>query len=114
VILDRVSGPLRVIDQNGSVDATSSLTGSCEPVVIRTSFSTIRIRLQPDASYRVTAHTSFGNIRTDFPVSVSGSLSNDNFNGVIGSGHCEMTLTNTNGAIEILKAGAETRATIRH
>ena len=106
VMLDKVSGPLRVVDQNGSVDVTSSLSDTCQPILIRTSFSTLRIRLQPDASYRVTARTSFGSIRTDFPLNVSGSLSNDSLNSVIGSGHCEMTLTNTNGSIEILKAGA--------
>lgn len=106
VVLDGVSGPLSVVDQNGSVDATSILKGGCQPIIVRTSFSTLRIRLQGDASYRVTARTSFGNIRTDFPLNVSGSLSNDSVNGMIGSGHCDMTLTDTNGSIEILKAGS--------
>ena len=106
VILDNVSGPLRIMNQNGSVDATSSLNGACQPIIIRTSFSTLRIHLQGDASYHVTARTSLGSIRTDFPLNVSGSLSNDNVSGNIGSGHCEMNLTNTNGSIEILKAGS--------
>jgi hypothetical protein len=60
----------------------------------------------PDASYRVTARTSFGKIRTDFPLTVSGALSNDSLDGVIGGGRCEMKLTNNNGAIEILKSGS--------
>lgn len=106
VVLDGVAGPVRVVDQNGAVDATSTLRGGCQPILIRTSFSALRIRLQGDASYRVAARTSFGNIRTDFPLNVSGSLSNDTVNGVIGGGHCDMTLTNSNGSIEILKAGS--------
>lgn len=58
-----------------------------------------------DASYRVAARTSFGSIRTEFPLAVAGSLSNDNLNRAIGGGRCEMTLTDNNVAIEILKGG---------
>jgi DUF4097 and DUF4098 domain-containing protein YvlB len=105
VVLDGMAGPVRIIDQNGAVDAASSLDGSCQPILIRTSFSTLRVRLHSGASYHVAAKTSFGSIRTDFPLSVSGSLSKDNLDGVIGSGHCEMTLTDNNGAIEIVKGG---------
>jgi hypothetical protein len=82
------------------------MVGSCEPIVIRTSFSTLRVRLGGEANYHVSARTSFGSIRTDFPLSVSGSISNDNLNGVIGRGRCEMTLTDNNGTIEIVRAGA--------
>ncbi len=103
VVLNSVSGPLHIVNQNGAVDASSAVQGNCQPIVIRTSFSTLRVRLPGDASYRVAARTSFGGIRTDFPLTVSGALSNDNLNGAIGSGHCEMTLTDNNGTIEILK-----------
>jgi len=106
VVLDGVSGPLRVVNQNGTVDAGSAVEGSCQPIMIRTSFSTLRVHLRGGASYHVAARTSFGRIRTDFPLTVSGSISNDNLDGVIGSGHREMTLTDNNGAIEIVKAGA--------
>ncbi len=106
VVLDAVSGPLTIVDQNGAVDVTSTLKGSCQPITIRTSFSPLRVRLQGDASYRVAARTSFGKIRTDFPLNVSGFISNDNVSGMIGGGHCEMTLTDNNGPIEILKAGS--------
>jgi hypothetical protein len=104
--VDDVSGPVRIMNQNGAVDVGSVVIGSCEPVVIRTSFSTLRVRLPTNASYHVEARTSFGRIRTDFPMSVSGVISNDALSGAIGSGHCEMTLTDNNGAIEIVKAGA--------
>ena len=97
---------MRVVNQNGTVDAASTLDGnSCQPILIRTSFATLRVRLHNGASYHVAARTSFGSIRTDFPLSVSGSISNDSLNGVIGGGHCEMTLTDNNGTIEIVKGG---------
>ncbi len=106
VVLVGVEGPLQIEDQNGAVDATSTARGSCQPIMIHTSFSTLRVRLQGDASYRVAARTSFGKIRTDFPLNVSGSISSDGVNGVIGTGHCEMRLTDNNGSIEILKSGS--------
>ena len=106
VVLDGVSGPLRIVNQNGVVEANSVAQGSCQPIMIRTSFSTLRVHLRGEASYHVSARTSFGKIRTDFPLSISGSISNDDLNGVIGSGHCEMTLMNNNGPIEILKTGS--------
>ncbi len=106
VLLDGVDGPVQIENQNGSVDVSSSTHGACQPVMIHTSFSTIRLRLPDNASYRVLAKTSFGKIHTDFPLLVSGGLSSDDLTGTIGSGGCEMRLTNSNGSIEILKGGS--------
>jgi hypothetical protein len=102
VLLDAVSGAVNVGNQNGAVDVT--VTGSsCKPIDIRSSFSTIRLRLPERASYRVNAKTSFGKITSDFPLSVSASGSPDTVSGAIGSGQCPLTISNTNGNINILK-----------
>lgn len=106
VILDGIAGALQVEDQNGAVDARVTARGGCEPVNIRTSFSPLRVRIDGEASYRVTARTSFGKIRTDFPLTISGSMSNDGLTGTIGAGRCEMRLIDSNGTIEILKDGS--------
>ena len=106
VILDGIAGALAVEDQNGAVDASISARGGCQPVSIKTSFSPLRLHIDGDASYRVTARTSFGKIRTDFPLTVAGSLSDDAVNGTIGAGRCELRLNDTNGNIEILKGGS--------
>jgi DUF4097 and DUF4098 domain-containing protein YvlB len=103
VVLDGVDGPIKVHDQNGSVDVASAVHDVCQPIGVRTSFGAIRVRLQSNASYKVAAKTSFGKIRTDFPLSAQGQLSGDEVNGTIGGGRCEMTLQNQNGEIEILK-----------
>ena len=103
VILEGVSGPISVQNQNGTVEASSSLRGGCQPILMRTSFSPLRVRLQGDTDYRVSARTSFGKIRSEFPISVSGSMSSDELSGVLGSGRCELRLTDNNGSIEILK-----------
>ncbi len=108
VALDSIDGPIQVENQNGSVEASSSTHGRCQPLIIHTSFSSIRVHLPPDASYNVFAKTSFAKIHTDFPMMVSGSddLSNGELNGKIGGGACELRLTNNNGSIEILKSGS--------
>jgi hypothetical protein len=102
VLLDGVSGAISVGNQNGAVDVTVS-SASCKPIDIRSSFSTIRLRLPERASYRVNAKTSFGKISSDFPLSVSNVNSPDSISGTIGSGQCPLTINNTNGNINILK-----------
>ncbi|HZQ55648.1 MAG TPA: hypothetical protein VFB14_25845 [Bryobacteraceae bacterium] len=105
VILDGISGPIQIESQNGAVDVGAIAKANCQPIIIKTSFSTLRVRLQGEPSYRVSARTSFGKIRTDFPLSVSGSISTDSLSGTIGSGRCEMRLTDNNGNVEILRSG---------
>ncbi|HEX4169147.1 MAG TPA: hypothetical protein VHZ55_27100 [Bryobacteraceae bacterium] len=106
VSLDDVAGPIQVNNQNGSVDVTNSLRGSCAPIAVHTSFSAVRVHLPDDASYRVAAKTSFGRIHSDFPMTVSGSLSNDDISGTIGGGRCDLRISDSNGSIEILKGGS--------
>ena len=105
VILDDVSGPIQVYNQNGSIEASTAGGAACQPITMRTSFAALRVRLTSDPNYRVSARTSFGEIRSDFPLNVSGSMSKDNVNGTLGKGGCDMKLVNNNGAIEILKPG---------
>ena len=65
----------------------------------------MRIRVPDDASYSVTAKTSFGRINSELPLTVLGSLRQDSIEGKIGSGACPMRLSNQNGGIEILRSG---------
>jgi hypothetical protein len=106
VNLQQVTGAIDVDNQNGAVDAASNAQSGCQPIIIHTSFSPIRVHLSGNPSYRVTASTSFGKIHSEFPLTVSGSMSSDNLSGTIGAGHCEMRLTDNNGAIEILNSGS--------
>lgn len=103
VVLQQVAGAIDVDDQNGAVDANGTGQSGCRPIMIHTSFAPIRVHLNGSPSYRVSATTSFGKIRSDFPLTVSGSISSDALNGTIGDGRCEMKLADNNGTIEILK-----------
>jgi DUF4097 and DUF4098 domain-containing protein YvlB len=104
VMLDKIAGAIDVYDQNGAIDAGGNAQGSCHPIAIQTSFSPIRVHLSGNPSYRVSAATSFGKIRSDFPMSVSGVFSGDVLNSTIGEGRCDLRLTNSNGSIEILNS----------
>lgn len=106
VVLEQVTGAIEVDNQNGAVDASNNTNGGCRPIAIHTSFSPIRVHLSANPSYRISATTSFGKIRSDFPISVSGLLSADVLNGTIGAGQCDLRLTNNNGSIEILNSQA--------
>jgi hypothetical protein len=110
VELQQVAGAIDVDNQNGSVNATSDAGSNsqnvCRPISIHTSFAPIRIHLAGSPNYRVTAKTSFGKVRSDIPLMVSGSLSDDALSGTIGAGLCELRLTDNNGTIEILKASS--------
>jgi len=74
----------------------------CKNISAKTSFSPIQVRLPENAGYTVTARTSFGRINTELPVTTSGQVGGDSLNGKIGNGACTLSLTNSNGNIEIL------------
>jgi DUF4097 and DUF4098 domain-containing protein YvlB len=103
--VEDATGQITVDNQNGGVTiAPSYAAGGCKNISAKTSFSTIQVRLSESAGYDVTARTSFGHIKTDLSVTSSGDLGGDALNGKIGNGGCRLSLTNSNGGIEILKA----------
>ena len=105
VTLESIGGRVTVDDQNGAifVAATHPASG-CHDISLKTSFSSIQVRIPDGVGYNVSARTSFGRITTDLPVTATGSLGGDSLNGTIGSGGCQLQLTNANGNIEITKA----------
>jgi DUF4097 and DUF4098 domain-containing protein YvlB len=106
VSLDGVGGRVRVDNQNGSIDVrglASRKSKDCAPVDLKTSFSSIRIALSEETGWTVDARTSFGRVHADVPITVLGSLSTESVQGKIGDGGCLLTLTTSNGSIDILK-----------
>jgi DUF4097 and DUF4098 domain-containing protein YvlB len=103
-----VGGPVDVLNQNGSVDvaavARKGASRPCSNMTLKTSFAPIRIRIPDNAGFAVTARTSYGKVTSDFPLTSWGSFSAESINGKIGSGECQMTLTDNNGNIEILRS----------
>lgn len=108
VRLESASGPVTVEDTNGSVivDAHPARPGlECQPISVRTTFGPIRVAVPAGGpGYQVTANTSFGEVRTDHEMRVTGSLASGSLQGRIGDGSCPLRLNDQNGSIEILKS----------
>jgi hypothetical protein len=105
VTLESVGGKITVNNQNGGISVTAARPASgCRNIALKTSFSPIRVRIPEGLGYNVTARTSFGRISTDLPITASGGIGPESLSGTIGSGGCQLQLTNANGSIEINKA----------
>ena len=100
VFLKEVGGAVDIRNNNGSI-AVSELNGTaCQPLIVRTSLSAVKVVLPANASYKVNARNSNGQIRSSIPVR-STSSTNDALIGIIGKGKCTMELVNSNGSITI-------------
>jgi hypothetical protein len=105
VTLESVGGRITVDNQNGAIDVSASRPASgCRDISLKTSFSSIRVRIPDGVGYNLSARTSFGRITSDLPVTSTGSIDGDSLNGTIGNGGCQLRLTGANGNIEIAKA----------
>jgi Putative adhesin len=76
------SGKLQFMTTNGSVDVT----------------------LPASAEFNVSAATTNGGIRSEFPVTVQGTLGPKTLSGTVGGGGRELKVATTNGGIELKKS----------
>jgi hypothetical protein len=105
VTLEGIGGKITVNNQNGAIDVSAVRPASgCRDISLKTSFSSIRVRIPAGLGYNVNARTSFGRISTDVPITATGSMGTDSLIGTIGSGGCQLQITDANGSIEINKA----------
>ncbi len=105
VTLESIGGKITVDNQNGAISVTATRPASgCRDISLKTSFSSMRVRVPDGVGYNLTARTSFGRISSELPVSSTGNIGGDTLNGTIGSGGCQLQLTDSNGSIEIAKA----------
>jgi hypothetical protein len=105
VTLESIGGRITVDNQNGAISVMAMRPASgCRDISLKTSFSSIRVRVPEGLGYNLTAKTSFGRISSELPVTSTGSIGGDSLNGTIGSGGCQLQLTDSNGSIEIAKA----------
>ena len=104
VTLEGIGGKIRVNNQNGAIAVTAAAGSGCKDINLKTSFSPLAVRIPANGGYKVTAHTSFGHINSELPITASGMIGGDSLNGTIGNGACVLDLTNSNGNIEISRA----------
>ena len=101
VFLKGINGRISVENQNGAISVSDPPAGKCRDISLKTNFSSIRVALAPHAGYNVHARTSFGSIRSDLPITASGSLSQENITGTINGGGCRLELETANGNVTI-------------
>ncbi len=105
VTLDGIGGKISVENQNGGIAVTASRpTSGCRDILLKTSFSSIRVQIPQGLGYNLAAHTSLGRISSDLPVTSTGSIDGDTLNGTINGGGCVLQLNDTNGSIAITTA----------
>jgi hypothetical protein len=78
-------------------------SSGCRDISLKTSFSSIRVRIPDGLGYNVSAHTSFGRVSSELPITATGNLGGDSLTGTIGGGGCQLQLNDSNGSIEIAK-----------
>ena len=90
VTLESIGGRITVDNQNGAIYVTAlHPSAGCRDISLKTSFSSIRVGIPEGVGYNLAAHTSFGRISSDLPVTASGNIGGDSLNGTIGSGGCQ-------------------------
>jgi len=106
VNLDGVGDTIDAEDQNGSIDVDASDAKECRRTTLRTSFGAIKFVFPAHPDYRVQARTSFGRIHSDVPIPTTDrerESSESSMSGTIGSGRCPLTITNSNGSIDLVQ-----------
>jgi hypothetical protein len=104
VTLEDVVGAILVDNQNGAVMLSEARTSTgCKSITAKTSFAPMQVRVGEGSGYTVSARTSFGHISSELPITTTGQMGGDSLNGTIENGGCALSLTNSNGNIEILK-----------
>jgi len=102
VFVEGVTGGVSVANANGAISVKGLRGGGCQPLSLKTNFSPIEVVLPAGANYDVDARTSFGQVRSDFPVTTR-TFTEGTLAGTLGRGNCRMDLTNANGNITIEK-----------
>jgi DUF4097 and DUF4098 domain-containing protein YvlB len=103
VTVEDVAGPITVDNQSGSVTVRAKAVKKCAPIALNTSFGPIKLVVAQGVGYDVTAKTSFGQIRSEPAITVSGPLGGDSqVSGKIAGGGCQIRLMDQSGSIDIV------------
>jgi len=106
VEITKNNGNITVINRHGKITAMDILRNAVEPKTIRleTSFAGIDISLPADISARIEASTSFGSIKSDFPVMTDRtSFNSQRITANLGDEKHSIELEGNNGSIKIMK-----------
>jgi len=101
--LDIVGGKIEGSTTNGGITATISNAADFHGLYLGTTNGTIKIYCPENLNAVVSAHTTNGRIRTEFPITIQGDFIGKSLDGRINNGGAAIDLHTTNGSIEIDK-----------
>jgi DUF4097 and DUF4098 domain-containing protein YvlB len=107
-VLNAEAAVLDISSSNGKI----SFSGSLEPHAshsIETSFGDIVLSIPEDTRLDISLETDFGEIQSEIPVTLSGTMSEDSWQGVLNGGGSMLQAVTSNGSIYVVKL-AETDA----
>ena len=93
-----VKGGLSISTSSGSIRAEGEMVSDW---TLEASSGGVTVELPPDASFELDAHTSSGNIDSERPISVTGSISRKALRGAVGSGGPRLEIETSSGSIVI-------------
>ncbi len=109
-VLESTSGNIKVEDYRGDLSAKTvsgdlylNTSSPFEDIYIRSISGDVRISLPSNAEFYLESKTTSGKIICDFPISISGRLSDKNINGSVGNGDNKVTTSTVSGDIRISK-----------
>ncbi|WP_337169701.1 DUF4097 family beta strand repeat-containing protein [Gemmatimonas aurantiaca] len=94
-------GPVRATTVNGSIYVAMGSVGSAEELEYTTVNGAITIELPDNFGAQFDLSTVNGRVNTDFPITVSGTLSSRRLRGTVGNGHTRLRASTVNGAITL-------------
>jgi hypothetical protein len=96
------SGDAKLKTHNGSAKVFYSKTApAVSDISIVAHNGSIELASPPDLSARIDASVHNGSIKTDLPITISGTVSKRKLTGIIGSGQGKLRLVTHNGSIRI-------------
>ncbi len=98
------AGYARAKTVTGSITASLGNANWPGQIEFETITGEISLKLPADLNTEVHAESTTGNISTDFPLTVQGSLTRKAMNGIIGSGGRKLLLKTISGPIKLMRA----------
>lgn len=96
--LSGVKGSIRARAGSGNIEARGEQTGEWR---LHTGSGNVTVRLPQSATFDLEARTSSGDIRTDRPITVQGTIGKHELRGKVGAGGPLLDLSTSSGSIRI-------------
>lgn len=100
IIAAGFNGDLEIVSSSG--EAYIEYEKFNNNVTLRSSSGNIKLKLPPESRFYLKADTSSGNIVTDFPIAIIGSIKEDYLEGTAGDSNNRIEIKTSSGDIELL------------